>query len=769
MAALLLSGALHAQVLPARYDAPLVILSVLIGCLASYAALDLAGRVRHAHGRARLGWLAVSALGMGIGIWSMHFVGMLAFSTSLPLRYDIPLVVLSFLVAVAASAVALIAATRPRLGPAALGAAALMLGAAVAGMHYLGMAAMRMAAHVRYDALLVAASLAIAATASLVALRLALRFRDDVTPGAGAGKVGAGAVMGIAIAGMHYTGMAAVRMTPMPHPVVPDGVLLLPTDGLAALVVVTSLAVLSLAILASHTHRRVQASEQRFRVLVEHATDPITLTDETGRIRYVSPAHGRLVGTAPESLVGTHVLDRIHPEDREEGRQALATILRNPERIATIDVRFARLQGGWGTLSATLRNLLAEPAVGAIVINARDVTEQNVLEHQLRQSQKMEAVGQLAGGVAHDFNNLLTVIQGHCDMLRETAIGGPAREDVEEIAKATARATSLTRQLLAFSRTQLLQPEPLDLNHIVEQVEPMLRRLIGAHIVLRSSLAAGLRPVLADAGQIEQVLMNLVVNARDAMPGGGTLTITTQPCERRSDDANLPAGHYIALVVKDQGAGMTAEVRARIFEPFFTTKPAGRGTGLGLSTVYGIVKQSGGSIHVESEPGAGARFEILLPCAEADVAGSGRSGRLTPVVQAPERGAGRILIAEDEDAVRALTSRVLRKAGYQVFEARHGVDALAQLDAIEGGIDMLLTDVVMPEMGGPDLAERVRARAPDVPVLFMTGYTDDDVLRRGVSDHTVELLQKPFSPADLANAVRAALDRRGRLEVRSVA
>jgi PAS domain S-box-containing protein len=759
---MLLSGALQAYDLATRYDGPLVILSVLIGCLASYAALDLAGRVRHAHDRTRFGWLALSAFAMGVGIWSMHFVGMLAFSTSMTLHYDVGLVALSFAVAVAASAFAMVTATRPQLGRGALAAASLMMGAAIAGMHYIGMAAMRMAAQVSYDGLLVAASLAIAVSASLVALRLAVRFRDDVTTGAGAGKIAAGVVMGIAIAGMHYTGMAAVRLTPAATTGGSAGALLLPTDGLAALVVVTSLAVLSLAIVAAHTHRRVQAGEQRFRALIEHATDPITLTDELGTIRYVSPAHGRLVGSRQDELVGTHVLDRVHPEDRDIGRRALAEILAQPDRIATVDVRYARASGGWGTLSTTLRNLLAEPAVGAIVINARDVTEQSTLEHQLRQSQKMEAVGQLAGGIAHDFNNLLTVIQGHCDMLLETTASEPAREDVEEIARATARATSLTRQLLAFSRSQLLQPEQLDLNQIVAQLEPMLRRLIGAHIVLRSTLAPGLQAVLADAGQIEQVLMNLVVNARDAMPDGGTLTIATAPCERRAgaEDDELPPGSYVALMVRDTGAGMTPEVRARVFEPFYTTKPAGRGTGLGLSTVYGIVKQSGGSITVESEPGAGARFEILLPCVQPESASAARRVRAPAAPAMAAGGAERILVAEDEDAVRALTSRVLRRCGYQVVEARNGMDAIEKIQELGGRLELLLTDVVMPEMGGPELAERARVLAPGAAVLFMTGYTDDDVVRRGLCDHSVALLQKPFSPAALADAVRAALDGR---------
>jgi two-component system cell cycle sensor histidine kinase/response regulator CckA len=379
-------------------------------------------------------------------------------------------------------------------------------------------------------------------------------------------------------------------------------------------------------------------------------------------------------------------------------------------------------------------------------------------DEQLRQAQKMEAIGQLAGGVAHDFNNLLTVINVHTDLLlQQFQPDMPLRHDVEEIARAASRAASLTRQLLTFSRKQVVQPQVLDLARVVAGVEPMLQRLIGEDIDFEASVSPEIAPVLADEGEIEQVLINLVVNARDAMPQGGRLTMAIANVDA---DAALCARHpslrpgaYVQLTVSDSGVGMTAETMARAFEPFFTTKEPGRGTGLGLATVYGIVKQSGGTITVESTPALGTTFSIYLPVA---------SGSPEPGVVAGVRRTGSggevVLLAEDEDSVRRLAKRVLESQGYTVLEAINGTDALRLAADYAGVIDLLLSDVVMPEVGGRLLAERLSAMRPDVEVLFMSGYTDDEILRRGLLERGQRLLQKPFTATALAHEVRSLLD-----------
>ncbi len=385
-----------------------------------------------------------------------------------------------------------------------------------------------------------------------------------------------------------------------------------------------------------------------------------------------------------------------------------------------------------------------------------------VAEEQLRQAQKMEAVGQLAGGIAHDFNNILTVIRAAAEFLAEQVpAGSTGREDVELIRGAALRAESLTRQLLAFSRRQMWQPRAVFVNAVVERVEGMLRRTIGEHVELRTVLAPDLPAVWVDESQLEQVLVNLAVNARDAMPRGGRFELETAAVtvhEEGGEGSGLAPGRYVRIVARDSGVGMDPATMRRAFEPFFTTKEPGKGTGLGLSMVYGIVQRANGRITVESAPGAGATFRIYLPVSDA------------PVEAEPSRGDGPaaggrgevVLLAEDEPMVRALAARLLRERGYEVLEAEHGEAALAALAAREGRVGLLLSDVVMPGMSGRELAQAVRARWPGVPVLFMSGYTDDVALLREVVAEGSSVLQKPFAPAELAARVREALNWRGR-------
>jgi len=389
---------------------------------------------------------------------------------------------------------------------------------------------------------------------------------------------------------------------------------------------------------------------------------------------------------------------------------------------------------------------------------SRDVTARMQLEEQLRNAQQLEAIGRLAGGVAHDFNNILSIIMGHGELLLATAGDDErARNGLEQIRRAADRAASLTQQLLAFSRKQVLQPKVLDLNEAVAEVQKMLSRVIGEDIQLVASLHPSLVPVKADPGQVEQVLMNLAINARDAMPHGGKLMMETSNVDvglELARDLELVHGEYVMLKVTDSGHGMDAETVLHIFEPFFTTKPMGKGTGLGLSTVYGIVKQSGGSIQVESEAGRGTTFRIYLPVADGAM-----SKRQESIVgEKIAGGTETILLAEDEPDLRELARIFLEGYGYKVLEAESAERAIQTASVFPGRIDLLLTDVIMPGLSGSQLAESILKQRPQTKIVYMTGYTDDMVVQHKVLEPGVKLLQKPFGKAELALKVRSTLD-----------
>ena len=396
-------------------------------------------------------------------------------------------------------------------------------------------------------------------------------------------------------------------------------------------------------------------------------------------------------------------------------------------------------------------------AFAGLLSLAQDITARKRLEDQLRQSQKMEAVGRLAGGVAHDFNNLLTIINGYSDLLLTRPDADESvLEPVKEIRTAGERATGLTRQLLGFSRQTMLQPEVLDLNLVVEDTGKMLRRLIGEDIRFTMALDPQLSRVKVDPGQLDQVLMNLAVNARDAMPKGGCLTIETANIRLGDEDATrleCRPGRYVMLAITDTGVGMKPEVRARVFEPFFTTKEVGKGTGLGMAMVFGIVKQSGGGIAVDSEPGRGSTFRIYLPAVSEPEARKNESG-IKPGV----RGTETILLVEDEDGVRRLALTTLKLHGYDVLAARDGEDALRVAGECHRTIHLLLTDVIMPNLSGPELAERIKRLRPGIKVLFMSGYTDDAVMRHGILQSEVCFIQKPYTPLGLVRKAREVLD-----------
>jgi PAS domain S-box-containing protein len=635
----------------------------------------------------------------------------------------------------------------------------------------------------------------------------------------------------------------------------------------------------------------LQASESRFRSLVQYSSDIITLLDADRTVLYVSSPVERILGYPPEALIGQNVLDYVHPEDLRPVRTRFAYVAHHPGiGRRPIEFRIRHANGAWVWMEAVGNNLLNDPNVRGVVVNARDinnrkrteeqlrllaiaigstddgvlitdtqpepagprivfvnrglcrmtgynqeelvgqkpdlfqglksdrtilnqlkgelsagqsfnletinyrqdgseyhaawhispvlnasdqithyvsiqrdVTELKLLEAQFLQSQKMEAIGRLAGGVAHDFNNLLTIIKGYSEMLLiKLHPDDPLCLDVEEIKRAGDQAAVLTHRLLIFSRQEMVQPRALDLNSIISDMEKMLRRLIGEDIQLVMALEPSLTPVKADAGQMEQVIMNLVVNARDAMPQGGCLTIETRNV--RLDDPyllqspSLQSGQYVQLTVSDTGIGIDEQAMVHIFEPFYTTKERGKGTGLGLSTVYAIINQSKGSIQVRSTPGQGTTFTIYLPCLdETDQAVSQRASN--GMVRRSEQGTETVLLVEDEKGVRELAKRALRHQGYHILEAEHGDEALQICQAYQGPIHLLLTDVIMPNrMSGRELAEQVKALLPDTKILYMSGYTDDVIVQHGVLDASVNFLQKPFNPSDLLRKVREVLD-----------
>ena len=490
----------------------------------------------------------------------------------------------------------------------------------------------------------------------------------------------------------------------------------------------------------------MRESQGRLRLIFDHVSDALFIADDSGTIIDANPAACALSGKALEKLRSLNMRE-VLPEGGSDPRAHLAR--GEPELL--------RLRQSNGRV-LDVRSAAFAP--GVLVYTVRDLTRQRELEDQLAQAQKMEAVGQLAGGVAHDFNNLLTVIMSYSSLLLADAGTDLAvRGDIQEISDAAGRAAALTRQLLAFSRKQVLQLRAVNVNAVVTDVEKMLRRLIGEDISLTTHLDSNLALINADPGQLEQVLINLAVNARDAMPSGGALTISTDNAELSDEhgERHLGAapGRYVMVAVTDTGSGMTKEVKQRLFEPFYTTKGLGQGTGLGLATVHGIVKQSGGDIYVYSEPGYGTTFKVYFPCLTkvADMVLTTTEYRAV----AP-RGSETLLLAEDDDALRTLGARVLVALGYKVLVARTGREALRIVADHQGPIDLIATDVVMPEMNGSQLVEKVLEARPDIRVLFMSGYTDDEVMRRGVIDGQTAFLQKPFTPDLLAHKVREVLN-----------
>jgi PAS domain S-box-containing protein len=678
------------MIIASTYDPALVSFSILIAMLASYTALDLGGRIRMATGWAVWAWIAGASVAMGGGIWSMHFIAMLAFQTAMPVAYDFAQTLLSLLLAIAVTAAGFTVVGRKDARPRDTALSGMFMGLGIVGMHYTGMAAMRMPANLHYDGLLVALSVLIAIGAATVALWLA--GRQQTLPW----KVVAAGAMGLAISGMHYTGMAAATFTTAPGVDHAHGAPALEQTHLALAIGGATVLLLCLALIASFYDRRfaqlaerdataVRHAEHRFRILLQGVTDyAIYLLDPQGYVASWNAGAQRIKGYAADEIVGQHFSRLYTQEDVDAGepRLALETALRDGRhekegwRLRKDGSRF------WANAIVDCIRDDDGTHLGFAKVT-RDMTDrreaQGVLDQareQLFQAQKMEAIGQLTGGVAHDFNNLLTVTLGNLELARrslEDGVPDGALLNIERAAHSSLRAATLTDRLLAFSRKQTLQPQLINPNDLVANMSGMVRPAVGENIAVETILAGGLGRINVDPNRLESALLNLVINARDAMAEGGKLTIETA-------DAHLDAvyaarhdevveGRHVLITVTDTGSGMAPEVAARAFEPFYTTKGIGQGSsGLGLSQVFGFVKQSGGHVKIYSEVGRGTSVKIYLPCIAGEQSPR-LEGSAAPAALPRASREETILIVEDEADVRAYGREVLTKLGYRVIEA----------------------------------------------------------------------------------------------------
>jgi two-component system cell cycle sensor histidine kinase/response regulator CckA len=505
--------------------------------------------------------------------------------------------------------------------------------------------------------------------------------------------------------------------------------------------------------------QELRASEERYRDLFDNASDLVCVTAADGAFRYVNNAWQKSIGYSEAEIRRLALLDVIHPESQARYRELIERVL-GGETLTHVELVFVTRGGGSITVEGNLSCTGANGRPAMIRGIYRDITERKRVEEHLRRTERLQAAGRLAGGMAHEVNNMMTGVIGFGRFLLQTLDPADARRsDMEEIIRAGTRAADVTRQLLAFTRQQVLRPQVLDLNAVVLGIEKMLRRSLSEQHTLELRLSPAIGQIRADGAQLEQVLMNLVLNARDALGERGRVTIATDTASldevyaQRHDEAHISPGPYVLLTVSDDGCGMDRELQTRIFEPFYTTKAVGQGSGLGLSTVYGIVKQSEGFVWVYSEPGQGTTFKVYLPQVSA--------GHLVvpdaTVAAAPGRGSETILVVEDEAMVRSLASRGLRDQGYQVIEASNGSLALRMLQEARG-VDLVISDVVMPEMGGRELGRQLARLDPGLPVLYMSGYTGEDVIQRGLLDPGSLFQRKPFSPEELARKVRDILD-----------
>jgi PAS domain S-box-containing protein len=736
------------------YDPYLVALSFAVACLASYTALDLGGRITVTRRWARLAWLATAAIAMGGGIWSMHFIAMLAFVMPMPVSYDVGLTLLSLLVAIAVTGFGFFMIGTRRATTLQLVLSGVLMGIGIVSMHYTGMAAMRMPADLRYDPGLVALSVLIAVGASIAALWLA--FRTTVTWQ----RALAAAIMGSAISGMHYTGMAAATFIAHPGMDETRGVSSLAQTDLALWVATVTFVILLLALVASAFDRQItkhaereaallRESEEHLRKLYRETPLPLHAVGVDGRIEEVSDAWLKLLGYPREDTTGRDLTDFMTRDSKRHYDETVWPRLRLGGDVQEVECKFVRKSG---EVLDVLLNAHGERADGKPVRmlgGVVDITARKRAEEALQRSQRLEAIGQLTGGVAHDFNNLLMVITGAADKLRRTVQDQDVTLPLEMIATAVKRGKDLTSQLLSFARRQTFETTVLDLAEMLPKFEEMLKRSLRGDIEIRTRADGGPCRVHVDQGELELALLNLGVNARDAMPDGGILSLAIRRIDLSgAADVDGLRGAYVALELTDTGVGIPAEALAHVFDPFFTTKGPGEGTGLGLSQVYGFAKQSGGTATIDSEPGRGTTIRIYLPVTDAPVQVEQRAELADG--QQPHPGKGTVLLVEDSKEVAVILAGYLEQLGFAVDHAWNGSEALRNLQS-KGPYNLVVTDILMPgSVAGLDLARIVRGNYSKIPILLTTGYSEraQEAVQEGFS-----VLQKPYDLQTLSDAI----------------
>jgi PAS domain S-box-containing protein len=736
------------------YDLYLVALSFAVASFASYTALDLAGRIRASKGWATAAWLTTAAVSMGGGIWSMHFIAMLAFLMPMPVGFDVNLTMLSLLLAilVTGGGFYVTAIRRPTAGQLALGGVCMGIG--IVTMHYTGMAAMRMAAEIRYDSALVALSVFIAIGAAIAALWLAFRTV------AAWQRFLAAIVMGFAISGMHYTGMAAAVFEG--HPPLHDthSVTGLAQTNLAIAIGGITFLILFLALVASafdrqfadHAEREtklLRESEEQLWKLYRDTPLPLHAVGPDGTIEKSSDSWLDLLGYTREETVGRKLTDFMTEESARRYQETVWSSLKHGGEIREAEYQFVRKSGEILDVLLSAREYVSGGEQGRILGGLVDITARKRAEEALRQSQRMEAIGQLTGGVAHDFNNLLMVISGAAEKLKRSAPDKGATTPLDMIATAVKRGQKLTGHLLSFARRQTLEATVIDFTEFLHNMGEMLRRSLRGDIEIKMVPPDCPCRVRVDPGELELALLNLGVNARDAMSDGGAVSLAVRRC-RLFGQAEIDglSGDFVVVELKDSGVGIAPDILPRVFDPFFTTKGAGKGTGLGLSQVYGFAKQSGGTAIIRSKLGQGTTVSIYLPATEDSV-------QVDPKPAAAEDQArvakGTALLVEDNEDVAGVSAAYLEQLGYRVDVALNGSDALRK---IQNGstYDLVFSDILMPgSVAGLELARVVRANRPNIPILLTTGYSSkaQEAVREGFS-----ILPKPYDVSSLSKAIR---------------
>ncbi|NDW07694.1 response regulator [Jiella sp. 40Bstr34] len=746
------------MIVEGTYSWPLVVLSICISTVAAYTALDLAGRVRNAAGWIRTGWIVTAAIALGGGIWAMHFVAMLAYRMPMEVSYDLTLTALSLALPIVVTGVGFALVCDRVVSWPVLIASGLIMGCGIATMHYLGMHAMQMPATIDYDLRLVAASVGIAIGASIAALWLA--FAGTVS----SRKLAASGAMGLAISGMHYTGMAAatVWMRPDAADMVMDPAL--DPMALASAVAALTFLILFLALLASIVDQRLalasareaavlQRSQERFVTLYRRTPLPLHALDENGCIEHVSDVWLDVLGYELDEVVGRPLTDFMTEASARRRVEVDWPALLASQKVRGVEYQFITKDGR--QLHCLLSAHIERDGDGRFVqalCGLVDITARREAEEQLRQSQKLEALGQLTGGLAHDFNNLLAAVLANLQILRKRLPDDPKLRQLADTAIIGAeRGASLTQRMLSFSRRQDLRPVAVNMPELVHGMADLLQRSIGPTVQIETKFPIGLPLVKADANQLELALVNLAVNARDAMPEGGTITISTRGVSKISVDSELAVGEYVCLTVADTGCGMDSATLAAATQPFFTTKGVGKGTGLGLSMVHGFAGQSGGRFVLSSEVGVGTRAEIWLPVAAA-VPIANEAPTAPPEQASLDTEGPLTILAVDDDAIVLMgTVALLEELGHTVVEAHSGKVALEILRQTK--VDLVITDHAMPVMTGLQLIAAIRQDHPDLPVLLATGYVE---LPDG-ADQSLPRLSKPFSSEQLAIAIDAAL------------